>query len=95
LRKDGEIKVHSVEPASPADVAGIRPKDRFVRLEGKPATEFRLAEIRRFLKSAVGTVVHLTIQREKRTIESQFRLKELSLLAPEPNRESPSVYEHR
>ncbi len=95
LRRDGEIVVDSIDPASSAEVAGIRPKDRLVRLEGKPATEFRLAEIRRFLKSAVGTVVHLTIQREKRTIEAQFQLKELSLLVPELNRESPSADGHR
>jgi carboxyl-terminal processing protease len=84
LRRAGSIEVHSADRDSPSERAGIRAKDRIVQIDGKPVAEFRLCQIRRLLKSPVGTVVRMTIQRDGKASDVSFALKELSAADPRP-----------
>lgn len=84
LRKEGSIEVESVDLGSPSEQAGIRAKDRIVQIDGKPVATFRLCQILRRLKSPVGTVVHMAIQRDGKTSDVSFALKELSAADPRP-----------
>ena len=49
-----------------------------MRLDGKPIAKFTLSQIRRLLRADVGTIIHATIQRDGKTGEVSFALKELS-----------------
>jgi hypothetical protein len=76
MRVEGETIVYSVDEGSPAYLAGIRDRDTIVRIAGKPASEYELADIRRLLRSGDGKEIELTSKRGSHGTTSTIRLKE-------------------
>jgi len=71
----GRIFVHSVLAGSPAALAGLRPGDEIVRIDG--AAQFDLESLRRALMQPVGTRVPLTYQRARQTATVTLVLRNL------------------
>jgi Aspartyl protease/PDZ domain len=63
LRSDGRTMVMSVDPGSPAALAGVRPEDILLKVETEDTEKMRLHPLRRQL-CAEGQTIHLTIKRE-------------------------------
>lgn len=76
MRVEGETIVHSVDEGSPADMAGIRDRDTIVRIGDKPASEYKLADIRRLLRSGDGKEIVLTNKRGPYETTSTICLRE-------------------
>ncbi len=60
--RDG-VYVQSVIPGTPADKAGLRFGDRFVRIEGENATEWTSFEVSQKVRGIRGTPVNLKVER--------------------------------
>jgi predicted aspartyl protease len=69
------FRVRSVFPDSPADAAGMEVGDEIVAVNGRPAPEWRLAEVWQVLRGEEGTTVRLRVQRgdTMRTISLTLR----------------------
>ncbi len=52
-----------VLPGSPADKAGLRAGDRFVRIDDSSVSNLSLVEIAGRLRGAVGSPIHVTVLR--------------------------------
>lgn len=62
--EDGMVRVVSVTPDMPADLAGVRAKDIIARIEGEPTTGLKLRQIIKRLRGRRGTMVKLSITRD-------------------------------
>lgn len=62
--RDGWLVVLSVFPGGPAAEAGLRPGDRFLRIEGRDARDMRIQESVRLMRGEPGTRVSVAIRRE-------------------------------
>ena len=62
--RDGWLTVLSVFRGGPAERAGLRPGDRFVTLDGRPARDMRIADAVRLMRGEPGTTVHVQVRRE-------------------------------
>ncbi len=60
----GELRVISPIEGSPADKAGIRPRDRILAIDGAPALKLDLDEAASRMRGPIGTSVVLTIAHE-------------------------------
>lgn len=60
-----ELEVIAPIAGSPAQKAGIRPRDRIVKINGVPTSELTLDEAAARMRGPAGTQVTLTIQRDK------------------------------
>jgi carboxyl-terminal processing protease len=60
----GELTVISPLEGSPAEAAGIQARDRILKIDGLPTTEFTLDEAATKMRGPVGSAVVLTILRE-------------------------------
>jgi hypothetical protein len=85
LRKEGRFVVYAVDKESPADLAGIGANDVLAAIQGKPASAYRLSQIRRLLMSGDGEAIRVTVKRGGREILIAFRLKK-DPPSPEPRR---------
>ena len=65
-----------VIPQSPADEAGLKEGDRISAIDGKPARELPLWEIRRMLQQE-GREVNLRIERPAGTRTVKLKMREL------------------
>ena len=63
MQRHNGVYVESVIPNTPADKAGLRFGDRFVKVDGKDATEWTSAEVSRNVRGERGTKVDLLIER--------------------------------
>jgi carboxyl-terminal processing protease len=59
----GQLKVVSVMPGTPAETAGLRADDAIVRIAGKPITGLELRDIVQQLRGPEGSRVVLTVSR--------------------------------
>jgi carboxyl-terminal processing protease len=59
----GQLKVVSVMPGTPAEIAGLRADDAIVRIAGRPITGLELREIVQQLRGPEGSRVVLTVAR--------------------------------
>lgn len=71
-----KLLVHQVYENSPAQVAGLKKDDEIVEVNGKPASEFNLVEVRDLLAED-GETVTLKIKSGNETREVQLKLKGL------------------
>lgn len=74
LRMNGKTTVHSVDEGSPAAKAGLQPKDRIVKMDGKDIDKWSLFTIRQKL-CVEAEKVKMTIQRSERQLDIAFPLK--------------------
>ncbi|MBE9126407.1 MULTISPECIES: carboxyl-terminal processing protease CtpA [unclassified Coleofasciculus] len=58
----GQLAVVAPIAGSPADQAGIRPRDRIIEIDGKPTSELTLDEAAARMRGPIGTMVTLKIQ---------------------------------
>ncbi|MDP3804809.1 MAG: S41 family peptidase, partial [Candidatus Omnitrophota bacterium] len=63
--KDGVLTVIAPISGTPADLAGIKPGDNIVRIDGKITKDMRLSDAVKLMRGSPGTQVTLTIWREK------------------------------
>ena len=63
MQRHNGVYVESVIPNTPADKAGLRFGDRFVKIDGKDATEWTSSEVSRNVRGERGTKVNLLIER--------------------------------
>lgn len=61
--QDGWLTVLSTFPSGPAEVAGIKPGDRFLSIEGMDARDMRIDEAVRRMRGEPGTHVKVQIRR--------------------------------
>ena len=69
-----KIKVAGVRRHSPAQKAGIQPKDIIVRLQGKSINQYDLKEVRKLLSSKNGKLIEMKITRNGKIKAIQFNL---------------------
>ena len=62
--KTGVLEVVAPIAGSPADKAGIRPRDRITKINSTPTTEITLDEAAAMMRGQVGSHVYLMIERE-------------------------------
>jgi carboxyl-terminal processing protease len=72
--------VGNVLPGSPADKAGLRQGDRFLRIDDSNVTNLSLVEVAGKLRGAVGSPIHVTVLRHGG--EKTFAMKREILLMP-------------
>ena len=70
----GGLEVESVNEKSPARSAGLRVKDRIVKLDGKLISNWRPAEIRRLLTTE-DKAVPMTVERAEKPLEMSLTPK--------------------
>jgi len=75
LKIDGQFVVGEVDEGSPADDAGMRKGDVIVEISGRPALDYRLADLRRLLRSTADLPVSLRVRRNQTVIPFSFRLR--------------------
>lgn len=79
LKPNGNaITFAGVFPGNPADVAGLRPGDRVLRIDGEDITGLSLADAIQHLRGEPGTVVGITVERGGDTIELTITRGEIS-----------------
>ncbi|MBD2252050.1 carboxyl-terminal processing protease CtpA [Nostoc parmelioides] len=62
--QSGKLEVVSPIAGSPADQAGIKPRDRIVKIEGISTTDLTLDEAATRMRGPIGSLVTLVIERE-------------------------------
>ncbi len=77
---DHQPVVGNVLPGSPADHAGVRAGDRFLRIDDSSVSKLSLVEIAGRLRGAVGSPVRLTVLRHGN--ERTFKMHREILLLP-------------
>jgi hypothetical protein len=73
---DGNVSIRRVDPGSPAAEAGLEEGDEIVRIDGRPAGEYKYWDIEPLLRRE-GGVVTLTISRGGREEDVSLRLRRL------------------
>jgi hypothetical protein len=71
---DGNIAVGDVANGSAAELAGFRPGDEIVAVNGKPAAGLRLDALRRALEGPAGSAFGITMKRGAEVRDVQLRL---------------------
>ena len=71
-----KVKVAGLRKGSPAQKAGILPKDIIVFLQGKSINRYDLKEIRKLLSSKDGKLIEMKINRNGKIIDIQFNLND-------------------
>lgn len=75
---DAGFKIVDVMQGAPAAEAGLKAGDEIVAIDGKPASELKLYDVRKdWRDEAPGTVVKLTIKRATETREVPVTLRDL------------------
>ncbi|MGC9528353.1 MAG: carboxyl-terminal processing protease CtpA [Limnospira sp.] len=80
---NGELMVVTPLDGSPADAAGIQPRDRILKIDGFPTPELTLDEAAARMRGTVGTPVVLTVKSaENKTTEDLELLRDRITLNP-------------
>jgi hypothetical protein len=77
LRENGKLIVKGVHKDSPVEKAGIKKGDEVLEINGKPAKEYKLEDIRELSKSEDGTEIQMKIKHKEELKSIKFQLKEL------------------
>ncbi|NOY91344.1 MAG: S41 family peptidase [Deltaproteobacteria bacterium] len=80
--RDGWLTVLSVFPGGPAALAGVKPGDRFLRLEGRQARDMRMDDAVRIMRGEPGTRVHVAIRREGEESDVELDLTRAMIEVP-------------
>jgi carboxyl-terminal processing protease len=68
-RKDNKIIVVAPVADTPAEKAGLRPKDEIIEVDGKPVAGMELAPVSNLIRGSIGTTVKLAILRDGQRLE--------------------------
>ncbi len=77
---DHQSVIGQVLPGSPADKAGLRTGDRFLRIDNTNVADLSRVQIAGRLRGAVGSPVQVTVQRGSR--QKTYVMKRAILLMP-------------
>jgi carboxyl-terminal processing protease len=69
-----QITVATPMPGTPAEEAGIRPRDRILKIDGHSTRGLTLYDAAKLMKGAVGTPVVLTVQHEADKEPAEIRI---------------------
>lgn len=72
-----EIYIKYVIPGSPADIAGLKPEDRIIKIQGFSAKFWNIQRISVLLRNKNDKLIKLKIKREGKKIDFKFRLKDM------------------
>jgi len=61
--RDGQLKVITTLPDTPAERAGVRAGDAITQIDGKPVGKMTVDEAVKLIRGEIGTIVTLTINR--------------------------------
>lgn len=73
FRRRGEFIVDRIDPRSPAEVAGLQPRDSLMSVDSQSAEVLSLSSLRKLLCSS-GKKVDLTLRRDERRIAVDLQL---------------------
>ncbi len=80
LGKNGDtVEIISPIAGSPAEKAGIKPKDVIVQIDDKPATEITISEAVKRIRGKAGTNVKLTLARDGVKVELTITRDKISI----------------
>jgi len=82
-RAERRVVVLGVIPGGPADMAGIRPSDQLLSIDGVTLGRQSLPEVRRLLQGPVGSTARIDVSREGQEIDVEIIRQ---LLVNEPDR---------
>lgn len=71
------FQVAAVRKDSPAELIGILPGDKIVRINKKSIHQYTIQKINELLQSEDGKWVHMNIERKSKPMEFKFQLKKL------------------
>jgi hypothetical protein len=74
-----EIYVKYVIPGSPADIAGIKPEDRIIRIQGFSSKLWNMYRLTNLLRKKENKLIKLKIKRDNKKIDFRFRLQDMFL----------------
>ncbi|MEA5569808.1 carboxyl-terminal processing protease CtpA [Calothrix sp. UHCC 0171] len=73
--ESGKLEVVAPIAGSPADKAGIQPRDRIIQIEGTLTEKLTLDEAAAKMRGPIGSIVTLVVERDGETTPRQFQLK--------------------
>jgi carboxyl-terminal processing protease len=76
------VRVVSVNPGGPADVAGIRPGDRIVAIDSAPTAGRAEIDVLRQLRGAIASTVEISVSRPGAAQPQSFRLRRTLIVLP-------------
>jgi hypothetical protein len=71
------FEIASVRTGSPADLAGIQPGDKIVRINKKMTHGYTIQKISDLLQSEEGKWIYIDVERESKIIAFKFQLKKI------------------
>ena len=77
--KDGIITVITPMAGTPAELAGIKPGDKIVRINGNTTKDVRLSDAVKIMRGEPGTQITLTVWREKEEKVLDISIKRASI----------------
>jgi len=80
--KTGNLEVVAPIAGSPAEKAGIRPRDRIVQIDGISTSELTLDEAAARMRGPIGSSVNLTVERDGEALEEISVLRDRIALNP-------------
>ncbi|HEV2301123.1 MAG TPA: S41 family peptidase [Stellaceae bacterium] len=78
----GKFRVTEVMPRGPADLAGVRPQDKIVGIDGVPITGKSQEAVVDALRGPVGRPVELAVYRPSLGREREFRIERRLIVVP-------------
>ena len=74
MQRHNGVYIESVIPNTPADKAGLRFGDKFLKIDGKDATEWTSAEVSKNVRGERGTTVNVIIDRVSSSKPLEFNI---------------------
>ncbi len=78
----GSVRVTAVSPGGTADLAGIRPGDRIVAIDGEPVAGHSEIDVLRRLRGPVSSTVEISVSRPGSVREGIFELRRTLIVLP-------------
>lgn len=72
-----EFRIAEIRPDSPAEMAGLKPGDVIMKINGRPAHKFSLDKISNIFTSRDGRKIKLLVERDLKELEFVFHLKRI------------------
>lgn len=80
--KTGELEVVTPIAGSPAEKAGIQPRDRIIKIEGTPTKNLTLDQAASLMRGRIGSSVNLVIERDGAPVQEFSIVRDRIILNP-------------